>query len=141
MKWMMKQEHIEILLEQIAGDTRLVMEGLDGVNTRLDRLEACHERDEGRLEILEGGMLGLKAGLDDLRVDVKDLQVGQEKLRVDVKDLQTGQEKLQKGQDILKTDVRTIKRSIGLLGPVAGDHETRLQALEGSLRDHLADNS
>ena len=127
MEWMMKQEHFEILLEQIAGNTQLALEGLDGVNTRLDRLEAGHNRTEGRLEIIEGGLSGLKAGQDDL-------QAGQD-------DLRTKYGNLQKGQDILKTDVRSIRRSIGLLVPLAGDHETRLQTLEVTLRDHIADNS
>jgi hypothetical protein len=117
---MMQQEHVEILLEQIAGNTQLTLEGLDIVNSRLGRLEAGHDRTEARLEIIEGGLAGLKAGQDDLRA-------GQEKLKADVGDL--------------KADVRDIKCSVGLLGSVAGDHETRLQTLESTLRDHVTNHS
>ena len=36
----MEKEHFEVLLEEIRGNTQLALEGFDGVNLRLDRLES-----------------------------------------------------------------------------------------------------
>lgn len=49
--------------------------------------------------------------------------------------------KLEVGQEVIKTDVRVIKRNTGLLNSIANDHETRIQGVENNLKDHIADHS
>lgn len=43
-------------------------------------------------------------------------------------------DRLEAGQYELQDDVKDIKRSMGILLPIARDHEARLQALEETIR-------
>jgi len=50
-------------------------------------------------------------------------------------------DRLEAGQQVLKSDVRDIKRNMGLLNSIANDHESRLQGVESKLNDHLENHS
>jgi len=92
------------------------------------------EHFEILLEKIEGNfqLAFEKFDLVDDRLDR--LETGHEKL-------EAGHARLEAGQETIKVDVRDIKRTVGLLHSIANDHETRLQNVETTLRDHLDDHS
>lgn len=63
----MEKQHFEILLEKMENNFRLAFEGFDGVNRRLDCLEAGQSTTNDRLVRLE-------AGLGSIKVDVRDIK-------------------------------------------------------------------
>ena len=99
----MKQEHFEVLLEEMRGHFQLLGEGLQGVNERIDRLEAeltQEIRSVGtRVDGLESRFDGLESRFDGLDDKV----------------------------DRLARDQRDIKKQ---LGTVLDDHDTRITRLE-----------
>ena len=48
---------------------------------------------------------------------------------------------LETGQEAIKAELRDMKRNQGLLNSIANDHETRLQGVESTLKDHLENHS
>jgi hypothetical protein len=50
-------------------------------------------------------------------------------------------DRLEAGLEVVKTDVRDMKRNQGLLNSIANDHESRLQGVESKLQDHLENHS
>jgi hypothetical protein len=44
--------------------------------------------------------------------------------------LEQGQAKLEQGQAGMRVEIRKINKNLGLLRPIANDHESRIQALE-----------
>jgi hypothetical protein len=95
----MEKDHFEILLEEMKSNFRLAFEGLDGVNGRLDRIEAWQTGADGRFDNLETG------------------------------------------QEAIKAELRDMRRNQGLLNSIANDHESRLQGVESTLKDHLDNHS
>lgn len=116
----MEKNHFEILLEEMKSNFQLAFEGLDGVNGRLDRMEAWQNDANDRFDRLE---------------------TGQEVIKADVRYVKQRTERLEGNQEVIKTDVRDIKRNTGLLNSIANDHESRLQGVESKLKDHLENHS
>ena len=123
----MKKEHFEILLEEMKSNFQIAFEGLDGVNGRLDRIEAWQTVADGRFDNLETGQVAIKAKLCDVKQRVVNLEASSENL--------------EGGLEVIKSDVRDMKRNQGLLNSIANDHETRLQGVESTLKDHLENHS
>jgi hypothetical protein len=63
----MEKEHFEILLEEMRSNFQLAFEGLDGVNGRLDNLEAGQKEIVGRLDKLEAGVATIKIDIRDMK--------------------------------------------------------------------------
>jgi chromosome segregation ATPase len=119
----------------------VLFEGQESLRTDVADLKAGQES-------LKTDVADLKAGQEILRTDVAGLKAGQEILRTDVAGLKAGQESLRAdlaglkvGQREIRGEVREVKSSVGLLHTIANQHESRLQKVEGSLSDHLTDNS
>ena len=123
----MEKAHFEILLEEMKSNFQLAFEGLDGVNGRLDKVDGRLDNVEGRLDNIEGRLGHVEAGQAAIKADV-----GETRQRA---------ERLEAGQAVIKADVRDAKRNTGLFNSVANDHESRLQGVESSLRDHLENHS
>lgn len=62
----MEKNHFEILLEEMKSNFQLAFEGLDGVNGRLDKLEAGQKTILVRLDQLEAGQKAVLARLDNV---------------------------------------------------------------------------
>lgn len=76
----MEKEHFEILLEEMRSNFQLAFEGLDGVNGRLDHIEAWQTAVEGRLDgidRLEAGLEVVKTDLEVVKTDVRDMKRNQ----------------------------------------------------------------
>jgi len=130
----MDQNHLETLLEQIHGDVRLVAEGLDGVNQRLDRHDQRFDQMDRRFEQME-----LSFGKLTLRMDGMEASMGRMERRLGgVETRLDGVESTMAG---VLADTRAIKRGMGVLQSIANDHESRIQGLENTTRDHLAGHS
>jgi len=114
-------------------------------DSRLDRfektLDAIHctvvkiENEHGaKIDALFEGQESLRTDVAGLKADVAGLKTGQEGLRTDIAGLRVGQREI-------RGEVREVKSSVGLLHAIANQHESRLQKVEGSLADHLANDS
>ena len=108
-----EKQYFEILLEEMRSNFRLAFEGFEIVNNRLDRLESGQANLESDVGVLKSDVGVLKSDVGELKSDVREL----------------------------KSDVRDVKRNMGLINSIASDHETRLQNVENSLRDHLSNHS
>jgi hypothetical protein len=73
---------------------------------------------------------------DDQKVIKSDVGV----LKTDVGVLKSDVGVLKSDVGEVKSDVRDVKRNMGLINSIASDHETRIQTVENSLRDHLANH-
>jgi chromosome segregation ATPase len=70
----MKQEHFEILLEEIKGYYQLLSEGFVGVNSRLDRADRRLDNLETGMEFLKTDVSILKTDVSVLKTDVRDIK-------------------------------------------------------------------
>ena len=109
----MKQEHFEILLERMEGNFQLAFEKFDLVDSRFEKIDARFEQMDSRFEQIDTRFARVDSRLDRLEV----------------------------GQESMKVDIRDIKRTVGLLHSIANDHQTHLQNVETTLRDHLDHHS
>ncbi|MFC1655201.1 hypothetical protein ACFL2F_05280 [Myxococcota bacterium] len=98
----MEKDHFEILLEHVESNTKLLAEGLVGVNQHLERLESGQEAIKEKLLI---------------------------------------QDVLVTGQEVIKAELRDMKRNQGLLNSIANDHESRIQGIESQIKDHIDNHS
>ena len=58
------------------------------------------------------------------------LEQGQTRLEQGQTRLEQGHAKLEQGQTKIQIEIREINQTLGLLRPIANDHESRIQALE-----------
>lgn len=137
----MEKDHFEILLKEMKGNFQLAFEGLDGVNGRLDKVDGRLDNIEGRLDHAEAGQTAIREDVGETRQWVERLEAGQAAIREDVGEARQRVERLEAGQDVIKAGVRDTKRNTGLFNSVANDHESRLQDVESSLKDHLENHS
>ena len=122
----MEKDHFEILLEHVESNTKLLAEGMAGMNERLNRLESGQEEIKEKLLVQDVLVAGQKVILT--RLDI--LEDGHNGIL-------TRLDKIEAGQETIKSDTRDIKRGMGLLNSIANDHESRLQGVESKLKDHL----
>ncbi len=94
----------------------VIFDGLGAVNQRLDNVEAGQTK-------LEQGQTRLEQGQAKLEQGQAKLELGQTKLEL-------GQAKLEQGHACMQVEMREINQTLGLLRPIANDHESRIQALE-----------
>ncbi len=110
-------------------------------DSRLDKIEktmdAIHcsvvkiENEHGaKLEALFEGQANLGQGQARLEQGQAKLEQGQTKLEQGQTRLEQGQAKLEQGQAGMRVEIREINQTLGLLRPIANDHESRIQALE-----------
>ncbi len=88
-----------------------------------NHFEILLEHIESNTQLLAEGLVGVNERLDkvDGRLEKVDGRLDKADGRLD---------RLEAGQEIIKTDVRDIKRNMGLINSIANDHETRLQGVE-----------
>jgi len=122
----MEKQHFEILLEEMKSNFRLAFEGFEVVNNRLDRLESGQET--------------LKSDVTDVKMHLTRVEDDQKVIKSNVKEVKLRLVRVEDGQNVVKSDVRDIKRNMGLINSIASDHETRIQKVENSLQDHLANH-
>lgn len=95
-----------------------------------DHFEIMLEHIECNTKLLAEGQAGMNERLNRLASGQEEIK---EKLLVlDV---------LEAVQKVMKSDLRDIKRNMGLLNSIANDHESRLQGVESQLKDHLDNHS
>jgi len=109
------------------GDTykfEKIEKALDDIHCTVVKIENEHG---AKFDVLFEAQESLKAGQESLKA-------GQESLKADVAGLKDGQ------RDIRK-DLGEVKSSVGLLHTISNQHEARLQKVESTLVDHLANHS
>ena len=95
-----------------------------------DHFEILLEHIEGNTQMLAEGLVGVNQRLDHI-----------ESWQTTVENRLETIDRLEAGQQVLKSDVRDIKRNMGLLNSIANDHESRLQGVESQLKDHIENHS
>ena len=73
----MEKEHFEILLESMKSNSRLFIEGVDGVNRRLDRINDRFESILGQLGVLDR----LEAGQEAIIAELRDINNAKPRLK------------------------------------------------------------
>ena len=95
-----------------------------------DHFEIILEHIESNTKLLAEGQAGMNERLNRL-------ESGQEA----IKEKLLTQDVLVAGQEVIKAELRDMKRNQGLLNSIANDHESRLQGVESKLKDHLENHS
>jgi hypothetical protein len=95
-----------------------------------DHFEILLEHIESNTKLLAEGQAGMNERLNRL-------ESGQEAIKEKLLVLDA----LEAVQKVMKSDIRDIKRNMGLLNSIANDHESRLQGVESTLKDHLENHS
>jgi hypothetical protein len=95
-----------------------------------DHFEIVLEHIESNTKLLAEGQAGMNERLNRL-------ESGQEA----IKEKLLTQDVLVAGQEVIKAELRDMKRNQGLLNSIANDHESRLQGVESKLKDHLENHS
>ncbi|MBW1809338.1 MAG: hypothetical protein JRJ87_14170 [Deltaproteobacteria bacterium] len=108
----------------------VIFDGLGAVNQRLDNVEAGQARLEQGQAKLEQGHAKLEQGQARLEQGHAKLEQGHAKLEQGQAKLEQGQARLEQGQAGMQVEIREINQTLGLLRPIANDHESRIQALE-----------
>ncbi len=93
---------------------------LDAIHCSVVKIENEHG---AKLEALFEGHARLEQGQTKLEQGQTKLEQGQTRL-------EQGQAKLEQGQAGMRVEIREINQTLGLLRPIANDHESRIQALE-----------
>ncbi|HUU00939.1 MAG TPA: hypothetical protein VM425_05795 [Myxococcota bacterium] len=123
------------------GDTykfEKIEKALDAIHCTVVKIENEHG---AKFDVLFEGQESLKAGQESLKADVGELKADVGELKTDVGELKTDVGELKTGQREILKDLREVKSSVGLLHTIANQHEARLQKGEGTLADHMANNS
>jgi len=89
------------------------------------------------LEHIESNTRPLAEGQAGMNERLNRLESGQEA----IKEKLLTQDVLVAGQEVIKAELRDMKRNQGLLNSIANDHESRLQGVESKIRDHLENHS
>ena len=95
-----------------------------------DHFEIMLEHIESNTRLLAEGQAGMNERLNRLESGQEEIK---EKLLI--------QDVLVAGQEVIKAELRDMKRNQGLLNSIANDHESRLQDVESTLKDHLENHS
>ncbi len=95
-----------------------------------DHFEILLEEMKSNFQLAFEGLDGVNGRLDRVEGRLDNVEIHLE-----------GIDRLEAGLEIVKTDVREIKRNQGLLNSIANDHESRLQGVESKLKDHLENHS
>ena len=91
----------------------LLENAIDKIHQTVVRIENDHN---AKFEVIFDGLGAVNQRLDNV-------EAGQARL-------EQGQARLEQSQARMQVDVRAINQTLGLLRPIANDHESRIQALE-----------